>query len=179
MFAGMDVSIYGLDPQKRSSLTQAIKADGGQVHYVPSTKVTSFPFNLSLHRKDIIFFLFFHCFLMTFCGHYLFLDFDQIFHKKKQKQTTHLAVTEEFARANPTRVKEARKKGYVLIAPQYFLDCAAQGVQLDPTSYLISQAAQPEVPSQTCRVNVSCVRMCVVLCGASADRSWTLSAPAR
>lgn len=41
MFAGLDVSIFGLDPQKRSSLTQAIKAGGGQVHYVPTAKVPS------------------------------------------------------------------------------------------------------------------------------------------
>lgn len=92
MFAGLDVSIFGLDPQKRSSLTQAIKAGGGQVHYVPTAK------------------------------------------------TTHLVVTEEFVKANPTRAKEARKKGHLLISPQYFADCEAQGERLDPAPFLVAYA---------------------------------------
>jgi hypothetical protein len=54
MFAGLDVSIFGLGPQKRSSLTQAIKAGGGQVHYVPTAKVpsqASFIYNFGQYKS--------------------------------------------------------------------------------------------------------------------------------
>jgi hypothetical protein len=59
-------------------------------------------------------------------------------------------VTEEFVKANPTRAKEARKKGHLLISPQYFADCEAQGERLDPAPFLVAYA-QTEV-RVACRV---------------------------
>ncbi len=59
-------------------------------------------------------------------------------------------MTEEFVKANPTRAKEARKKGYLLISPQYFADCEAQGERLDAAPFLVTYA-QTEVRVVSCR----------------------------
>lgn len=149
MFGGIDVSIYGLPPQERSRLSDAIKSHGGLVHYVPSPKVPFPPppiyfqsnarhpeghltakvrtFCSSANRLFI--FLYFCLFLCIFFPHPL--------------QTTHLVVTEDFIKANPVRTEEAQKKGHRLVSAQFFSESIDKGQRLDDLPFLFAVGKVP------------------------------------